>query len=85
MLVDLCSWIVLCCFDSTSALWSWADEEASGKDLSEGRGIKWGTKHKIEVGVLIPSYLFIIKEYDSSFTLFVSKVATTLSGTSSSA
>jgi len=54
MLVDLCSWIVLCCFDSIGAFWSWADEEASDKDLSEGRGIKWGTKRKIEVGVLIP-------------------------------
>ena len=30
------------------------------------------------------SYLFVIKEYKSSFTLFVSKVATTLSGISSS-
>ena len=31
------------------------------------------------------SYLFVIKEYENSFTLFVSKVATTLSGISSSA
>jgi len=54
MLVDLCSWIVLFCFDSTGALSSWADEEASDKDLSEGRGIKRGTKRKIEVGVLVP-------------------------------
>ena len=32
-----------------------------------------------------PSYLFIIKENESSFNLFVSKVATSLSGISSSA
>ena len=85
MIVDLCSWIVLCCFDSTGALWSWVDEEASGKDLSEGRGIKQGTKRKTEVGLLCSPYLLFIKENESSFSLFVSKIATNLSGTSSSA
>ena len=37
---------------------------------------------------LVPSffsYLLVVKEYESSFTLFVSKVATTLSGINSSA
>ena len=34
---------------------------------------------------LFPSYLFLIKENKSSFSLFVSKVATSLSGTNSSA
>jgi len=33
---------------------------------------------------LFPSYLFIIKENESSFSLFVSKIATSLSGTSNS-
>jgi len=54
MLVDLCSWIVFCYFDSTGPLWSWANKEVSGEELSKGRGIKWGTKCKIEVGVLVP-------------------------------
>ena len=40
---------------------------------------------RLRVVSLFPSYLFIIKENESSFTVFVSKVATTLSGTSSSA
>ena len=59
MIIDLCSWIVLCCFDSTGALRSWVDEEASGKYLSEGRGIKQGTKRKTEVGLLYSSLIYL--------------------------
>ena len=40
---------------------------------------------KLRLVSSFPSYLFIIKEKESSFNLFVSKVATSLSGTSSSA
>ena len=58
VIVDLCSWIVLCCLDSTGALLSWVDEEASGKDLSEGRGIEQGTKHKTKVGLLLSPLIY---------------------------
>jgi len=40
---------------------------------------------RLRVVSLFPSYLFIIKENESSFSLFVSNIATSLSGISSSA
>jgi len=67
---------------STSTLWS---KEGSAKDQSEERETQHGTKRKTEVGILYPpSFLLLIKEIESSFHLFVSKITTHLSGTSSS-
>ena len=53
MIIDPCSCIVLCCFDSTGTLWSWVYKKAISKGLSEERGIEQGTKRKTEVGLLI--------------------------------
>ena len=67
MIIDLCSWIVLCCFDSTGTLSSWVDKEARGKYLLEERGIEQGTKRKTEVGLLILLLSISTKENESSF------------------
>ena len=78
--------------DSVMLLWFYRYSLKLGK-----QGSKWQRSIRREMNQarnqaqdrgwspLFPSYILLIKENESSFSLFVSKVAITLSGTSSSA
>jgi len=78
MIIDPCSCIVLCCFDSTGTLWSWVYEKTSSKGISEERGTEQGAKRKTEVGLFYSSLIYLSQRKTKvDFTLFVSKVATT--------
>ena len=78
MIVDLCSSIVLCCFDPTGALWSWVDKGKRQRSVRRERNQARNQAQDWGWCPLFPSYLLLIKESESSFSLFVSKIATSL-------
>ena len=75
----------LCFLDSSMLLWfhrffwSWADKEEAAKLYQEGEEIK----RKSKVSLLVPLLSIFIKESESRLYLFVSKIATNISGNSS--
>ena len=81
---DLYALMVLCCYESTGALWSWTSKEAVARFYQRGKETSKELNRRLRL-VLFASFSSLsCKGKTSDFNLFVSKIATRLSGTSSS-
>ena len=81
---DLYALMVLCCCESTSALWSWKSKEAVARFCQRGKETSKEPSGRLRL-VLFASFSSLSRKGKTSdFNLFVSNIATHLSGTSSS-
>ncbi len=83
-IVDLYTLKILCCFLQVLFESEWSREEPKRSVKGEKEQAENQVKDRGWYSLLL-SYLLLVKESESNFNLFVSKIATRLSGTSSSA